>query len=68
MIALPGVARGRAGAAADPAMGWVLKPLAWTVVKEAGALDQVIFLLLFVFLGPYPRHMEVPRLGVGSEL
>ena len=23
---------------------------------------------LFVFLGPYPRHMEVPRLGNESEL
>ena len=22
----------------------------------------------FVFLGPHPRHMEVPRLGVESEL
>ena len=25
-------------------------------------------LLLFVFLGPHPWHMEVPRLGVESEL
>ena len=24
--------------------------------------------LFFVFLGPYPRHMEVPRLGVQSDL
>ena len=23
---------------------------------------------LFVLLGPHPRHMEVPRLGVKSEL
>ena len=22
----------------------------------------------FVFLGPHPEHMEVPRLGVESEL
>ena len=22
----------------------------------------------FVFLGPYPRHMEVPRIGVELEL
>ena len=22
----------------------------------------------FVFLGPHPWHMEIPRLGVGSEL
>ena len=25
-------------------------------------------ILFFVFLGPYPWHMEVPRLGVESEL
>ena len=24
--------------------------------------------LSFIFLGPYPQHMEVPRLGVYSEL
>ena len=28
----------------------------------------LVLLLLFVFLGPHPRHMEVPRLGVKSEL
>ena len=27
-----------------------------------------LFFFSFVFLGPYPRHMEVPRLGVQSEL
>ena len=27
-----------------------------------------IYLFSFVFLGPHPRHMEVPRLGVQSEL
>ena len=26
------------------------------------------FLLFLVFLGPHPQHMEVPRLGVESEL
>ena len=26
------------------------------------------FFLLFCFLGPHPRHTEVPRLGVESEL
>ena len=26
------------------------------------------FLKIFAFLGPHPRHMEVPRLGVESEL
>ena len=27
-----------------------------------------MYLCIFVFLGPHPRHMEVPRLGVESEL
>ena len=27
-----------------------------------------LFIYLFVFLGPHLRHMEVPRLGVESEL
>ena len=27
-----------------------------------------IYLFIFVFLGLYLRHMEVPRLGVKSEL
>ena len=28
----------------------------------------ICFLFLFCFLVPHPRHMEVPRLGVKSEL
>ena len=28
----------------------------------------ILFYLLFFFLGPHPRHMDVPRLGVESEL
>ena len=27
-----------------------------------------LLLLLLLFLGPLPRHMEVPKLGVESEL
>ena len=26
------------------------------------------FILFFLLLGPYPTHMEVPRLGIQSEL
>ena len=29
---------------------------------------EIFFFLSFVFLGPHLRHMEVPRLGVESEL
>ena len=28
----------------------------------------ILFFLLFSFLGPYLQHMEVPRVGVESEL
>jgi len=31
-------------------------------------LLSLLLLLLLLFLGPLPRHMEVPRLGVESEL
>ena len=27
-----------------------------------------IIIIIVCFLGPHPRHMEVPRLGVESEL
>ena len=28
----------------------------------------IVFCFFFFFLGPYPQHMEVPRLGVESEM
>ena len=28
----------------------------------------IIIIIIIVFLGPHPRQMEVPRLGVKSEL
>ena len=27
-----------------------------------------MYLFIYLFLGPHPQHMEVPRLGVESEL
>ena len=33
-----------------------------------GTKISFFFFFSFFFLGPYSRHMEVPRLGVGSEL
>ena len=30
--------------------------------------STILFFFFFGFLGPHPRHMEVPRLGVQSEL
>ena len=33
-----------------------------------GSDHEFSFFLFFVFLGPRPRHMEVPRLGVKPEL
>ena len=36
-------------------------------MKEC-SFQYFIFYYLFVFLGPHPGHMEVPSLGVKSEL
>ena len=48
----------------------------WQEVNEFSILIQglsfgvclLVCLVVFVFLGPYLWHMEVPRLGVESEL
>ena len=40
----------------------------WCTINTRGMLHIGIILLLFCFLGPHPRHMEVPRRGVKSEL
>ena len=40
-------------------------------VGKAGIFEKkekLISLFFFSFLGPHPQHMEVPRLGVESEL
>ena len=34
----------------------------------ANFLYNIIVTIFFVFLGPRPRHLEVPRLGVQTEL
>ena len=31
-------------------------------------IKKILFFFFFVFLGPHPRHMEVPTLEVKSEL
>ena len=39
--------------------------------ERRGLLFEHLLLFFFfflVFLGPYPQHMEVPKLGVKSEL
>ena len=38
------------------------------ICSLAEVLCVCVFVLLFCFLGPHPRHLEVPRLGVQSEL
>ena len=42
----------------------------WLLPSECLSHPTVIPFLFFVFcfLGPHPQHMEVPRLGVESEL
>ena len=36
--------------------------------RGAPRMCHYIILFFFFFLGPHPRHMEVPRLGVQLEL
>ena len=40
--------------------------------QGVAAMDAVLYLFIYLFilpfLGPLPRHMEVPRLGVQLEL
>ena len=40
----------------------------WFPKPRSGQDFFLSFFLFFVLLGPQPRHMEVPRLGVESEL
>ena len=41
-------------------------PVGWGhICRKFKGSRQIFF---FVFLGPHPRHMDVPRLGVESEL
>ena len=47
------------------------RPVAWTWKRrawESGVCTPVTCSLYFFFLGPHPWHMEVPRLGIKSEL
>ena len=47
-----------------PYNAWVFPTVKqWVKVKR-----RAVFCLFFFFLGPHPRHTEVPRLGVESEL
>ena len=41
--------------------------IAKTQKQSNGFFCFVLFVCLLSFLGPHPRHMEVPRLGVESE-
>ena len=57
----------------DLAAAAIVRPLAWELPYATGvALTRIfLFFLFFIFcfiLGLHRRHMEVPRLGVESEL
>ena len=41
---------------------------AWPLVALAEVFVSSFLCFVFVFLGPHPWHMEVPRLGVELEL
>ena len=42
--------------------------VAFGATRNASFLKFLIKKIFFVFLGPHPRHMDVPTLGVESEL
>ena len=42
-------------------------PLECKIHRNRGFVS-FYFIYLFCFLGPHPQHMEIPRLGVKSEL
>ena len=58
--------------------GWGLNLRLWSQIlnplyhsRNSGNLFLIfilVFIYFFAFLGPYPQHMEMPRLGVESEL
>ena len=55
-----------------PASSWILVGFVTTELQQ-NSLNTLegfllLLLLLLLFLGPLPRHMEVPRPGVESEL
>ena len=53
--------------AAIERMSWaVRKSVCGAFLNEMNFRNSFFF--FFAFLGPYPRHMEVPRLGLKSEL
>ena len=39
-------------------------PPSLTQNHSLGHLSTLVSFIIFVFLGPYPQHAEVPRLGV----
>uniref|UniRef100_A0A4X1TY49 Endonuclease/exonuclease/phosphatase domain-containing protein n=1 Tax=Sus scrofa TaxID=9823 RepID=A0A4X1TY49_PIG len=47
---------------------WATSPTSVTLFFFFLSFCLLLLLLLLLFLGPLPRHMEVPRLGVESEL
>ena len=42
--------------------------LSRSTLRQKEVLKGLYFCNFFVFLGLHPRHMEVPRLGLKSEL
>ena len=52
-----------------PPIGWMSSPPWMLSELHATEIVRIFFFFVFLlFLGPLPRHMEVPRLGVQLEL
>ena len=53
----------------ESAPGWKLKEIwkRWHVRSLSSLTGFFAFYCIYLFLGPHPQHIEVPRLGVQSE-
>ena len=62
----------RARPGIEPESSWILCQVLKLLSYNGTPISFFLFLLssssFFVFLGPNPRHMEVPRLGIQSKL
>ena len=49
---------------------WPLTRASRLIIRKGGIHCIFVYLFIYpsIFLGPHPWHMEVPRLGVQSEL
>ena len=65
---MPPRGRAQSRVSSHPCFPWVVSEVPFSSHSPWTKLDFFFFLSFCHFFGPFPRHMEVPRLGVESEL